>query len=711
MLSNLKLSTIIWIIAGLVGLTTITITASNFIVERDVSFIDESWQLYQTDLSEKARLEGALRAAIGYNGMIHNFKNYVLRNDNAYKEQVSLLHGAATAILQQYRTLELSSAEAAAISDITVVFNEYKKALKKIEQLLVQGKSISTIDRAIRIDDIPAIRGLKILRQEVISKQKNGRLLSKTRIVADLRAAMGYDGMIHIFKNYILRDQEMHEYGSDGHALKIEFINSINRANESIKQYRLLPLSSSESLALTDIENTIKQYSKNIDKVHVLSVENTPIAAIDDAVKIDDTHALRGFTILDTEINRQLSEKSDNVTQSLSLVKQVIPLSKWVSIFVIIFTMGALIILIHFYIILPISKISKVMLQLAGNKLDVDTDILQSRNEIGQMAKTISVFKNNMIRQKRSEHELIDAMSAIEKEELFISSILNAVRDGIISINSKGIIEVFNPGAEDIFGYNKVEVIGKNVSMLMNKENADSHDAYLERYLKGDSTRDQRKAMKQMAVRKSGEAFPVEITLNSVKIDDEIKFTGVVRDITEREIWEEKIKHLAMTDALTGLANRNEFNKRFLEILQHSQRFNTLFSLLLIDLDKFKPVNDTYGHQVGDILLQKIAEILIASCREVDTIARLGGDEFTILLNGINNTDEAAVIADRILSQLTQPLIIENHTIQAGVSIGISCFPDDSSDIEELTRMADKALYASKQEGRNTYRYYSELSE
>ncbi len=490
-----------------------------------------------------------------------------------------------------------------------------------------------------------------------------------------------------------------------------QIINSINQANESIKQYRLLPLSSSESLALTDIENTIKQYSKNIDTVHILSLENTPIAAIDDAVKIDDAHALRGFTILDTEISRQLSEKSDNVTRALTLVKQVIPLSKWVSIFAIIFTMGALIVLIHFYIILPISKISKVMLQLAGNKLDVDTDIFQSRNEIGQMAKTISVFKNNMIRQKQSEHELIDAMSAIEKEELFISSILNAVRDGIITINSKGIIEVFNPGAEDIFGYNKVEVVGKNVSMLMNKENADSHDAYLERYLKGDSTRDQRKAMKQMAVRKNGETFPVEITLNSVKIDDEIKFTGMVRDITEREVWEEKIKYLAMTDALTGLANRNQFNKRFLEILQHSQRFNTLFSLLLIDLDKFKPVNDTYGHQVGDILLQKIAEILIASCREVDTIARLGGDEFTILLNGINNTDEAATIADRILGQLTQPLIIENHTIQVGVSIGISCFPDDSSDIEELTRMADEALYASKQEGRNTYRYYSELSD
>ena len=710
MLSNLKLSTIIWIIAGLVGLTIVIITVSNFIVERDVGFIDESWQNYQTDFSEKARLEGALRAAIGYNGMIHHYKNYVLRNDTAYKEQVISQHGAAIAILKQYKTLELSSAEAAAISDITAVLHAYKKALKEVDSLIAKNKSISTIDQTIRVIDIPAKRGLKVLRDEVISAQKDSHRLSKSRIVADLRAAMGYDGMIHKFKNYILRDQEMHDRGGNGHSLRIEFTNKVNQARESIKNYRLLTLNSSESLALADIEDTIKQYSDNIEIVHDLSVKNTPIAAIDNIVKVDDLLALRGFAILDTEIHRQLSENSENVTQSLTLVKQVIPFSKWVSVFVIISTMGVLVFLIHFYIILPISKISKIMLQLADNNLDIDTDVLQSKNEIGQMAKTISVFKKNMIQQKKAEHELIDVMSTIEKNELVVSSILNAVRDGIITINSKGIIEMFNPGAEDIFGYKNFEVIGKNISMLMTKKDADPHDSYLKRYLQGKSTRDQRQAMKQIALKKNGGTFPVEITLNTVKIDDEIKFTGVVRDITERVRWEEKIKHLAMTDALTGLANRNHFNNRFLEILHHSLRFNTLFSLLLIDLDKFKPVNDTYGHQVGDILLQKVSEVLLKSCREVDTVARLGGDEFTILLNGISNTEEAAIIAGRIIDQLTNPLSIENHDIQIGVSIGISCFPGDSSDIEELTRMADKALYASKQEGRNTYRYYSELS-
>ena len=121
------------------------------------------------------------------------------------------------------------------------------------------------------------------------------------------------------------------------------------------------------------------------------------------------------------------------------------------------------------------------------------------------------------------------------------------------------------------------------------------------------------------------------------------------------------------------------------------------------------PVNDKYGHAVGDILLQKVAEILLESSREVDTVARLGGDEFAIIINAINEPQEVSIVAERILKKLSSPLVIENNKIQIGASMGISCCPADTVEIESLMRMADEVLYLSKQEGRHTYRYYSQI--
>ena len=192
-------------------------------------------------------------------------------------------------------------------------------------------------------------------------------------------------------------------------------------------------------------------------------------------------------------------------------------------------------------------------------------------------------------------------------------------------------------------------------------------------------------------------------------VADKIKFTGLLRDVTERKKWEEEIKHMAMSDPLTGLANRNRYNQRLQETVNQASRFNTHFALMQIDLDKFKPVNDTYGHPVGDALLQHVAKILLSSCRDVDTVARLGGDEFSIILNGINRPEDVTVSAERIIEKLSHPIMIEHHDIKIGASIGISYYPDDSEDTEELFGMADKALYSSKQEGRNTYQIYSQM--
>jgi diguanylate cyclase (GGDEF)-like protein/PAS domain S-box-containing protein len=336
-------------------------------------------------------------------------------------------------------------------------------------------------------------------------------------------------------------------------------------------------------------------------------------------------------------------------------------------------------------------------------KLDEITNLRSLADE--QSRKSLSLAEG-MAEARLSTEKL---MHQLQDDKKLVSSILNAVQDGIITIDSYGVIETFNLGAEQIFGYKAIEVVNKNVSKLMPEPLSIEHDGYLLRYRNGQSTRDQTLPLEAVALRKNGDSFPVEVTLNPIEIDNQIKIMGVIRDITERKNQQEKIRLLAMTDPLTGLANRHKYNESLDKAVKQALRFKTQFALLFIDLDKFKPVNDTYGHPVGDALLKHVAKELTASCRDVDLVARLGGDEFALLAIGINEQQEVSILAERIIKAISNPVTMGPHTLQIGASIGISYFPQDSSDIEALSRMADEALYIAKQEGRNTYRYYSEL--
>lgn len=747
MLQNLKISSFSWILSILLVFTGVVISFSSYFVEKNIVVINDTWELYQTDFSEKARLEGALQAAIGFDGMIHDFKNYLLRHDERYMEHTEYHMGAANAILDQYSAQKLSAEETIAIDDIRGVLTAYDTGMHKTSEMIAKGHSIMVIDHVVKVDDKPAIRGLKILRYEVVSKQKEGQQLSKSRIAADLRAAMGFNGMIHKFKNYIIRHGNKHDDLKDN-VLVVDIRKKIQQAIASIQLYKQYSLSEAEKLALHDIKLTLVNYEDKLEVIHRLMEQKKSVEDIDRLVMINDVAAVRGLQVLDREINKQLTEHSEKVTGLIEQTNRTIQFGKWSSILSIIFVILISIGLIRFYIILPIHRLTKNMIRLAGNHLETEIAGHYQQNEIGKMARAVLVFKANMIKRqeaelalaksnenlhtqleenkqlhKRSEEQTTKAllmsehmvavsersekaMATAEQEGLFVSSILNAVRDAIITIDAKGLIETFNPGAEETFGYRAYEVIGKNISMLMSEPERSAHDGYLAKFADGKSARDQNNALEQIALRKNGEAFPVEVTLNTMRIADETKITGVVRDITERKRWEEKIEQLAMTDSLTGAANRNQYDMRLNEVLHHAQRFKMQFALMYIDLDRFKPVNDTYGHAVGDILLQKVVEILNVVSREVDLVARLGGDEFVIIANGIHEPEEVALLAKRVIEQISNPFDIDNNKVQIGASIGISCYPGDSDDIETLKRMADEALYISKEEGRNTYRYY-----
>jgi diguanylate cyclase (GGDEF)-like protein/PAS domain S-box-containing protein len=272
---------------------------------------------------------------------------------------------------------------------------------------------------------------------------------------------------------------------------------------------------------------------------------------------------------------------------------------------------------------------------------------------------------------------------------------LDRIRESVITMDLLGFITGWNKGAEQLFGYTAAEAIGRNILFLYDQaEDGDGggselEDAFLEH------------GGREMEVRrrkKSGEVFWASLLLSAVR-DDEGHPSGLIgylHDITERKRTEEQINALAYHDPLTGLANRTLLFRMVDQALEVAQRNNMNGALLFIDLNRFKPINDTLGHTLGDRLLVEIADRLRATLRAEDVVARIGGDEFVVGLLDIARSDHASIVAQKILAAIAEPFFIVGHELQVGAAIGISLYPQDGADIEALLAAADIAMYRAK---------------
>jgi len=182
---------------------------------------------------------------------------------------------------------------------------------------------------------------------------------------------------------------------------------------------------------------------------------------------------------------------------------------------------------------------------------------------------------------------------------------------------------------------------------------------------------------------------------------------GTVEDITDRKVAEERVQFLAYYDALTGLPNRSLLQDRLAKALAAARRQENKLALLYLDLDRFKDINDSLGHSVGDLFLQEVAERLKTWAREQDTVARLGGDEFLIMLTHVKDAPDAAVAAERLMDAMTAEFVVQGHPLNIGCSIGISIFPEHGADADHLIKNADAAMYGAKENGRNNFRFFT----
>lgn len=197
--------------------------------------------------------------------------------------------------------------------------------------------------------------------------------------------------------------------------------------------------------------------------------------------------------------------------------------------------------------------------------------------------------------------------------------------------------------------------------------------------------------------RADNDTFPAEIKVTQL---ESLGLLLVIRDLTKHK--------RADYDVLTGLVNRALFYERVIQALSQANRYGHTLAVLFLDLDDFKPVNDSFGHDVGDELLRQVAQRISSCVRQEDTVARIGGDEFTVLLNKIDQQKDAALIAKNILTALRSTFYVDDHELTISVSIGISLFPHDGSDAEELVKKADQAMYLAKKSGRNNFHFSAE---
>jgi diguanylate cyclase (GGDEF)-like protein/PAS domain S-box-containing protein len=310
---------------------------------------------------------------------------------------------------------------------------------------------------------------------------------------------------------------------------------------------------------------------------------------------------------------------------------------------------------------------------------------------------------------------LIHAMDGmheqVQSRQIRLESILENISDGIITIDETGRIETFNKAAQALFGYSRDEAIGQPVTLLMPAQVGEHHQHYLEQYKHVGIRHAIDRERDEVARRKNGTLFPMSIKVKQMELAGQRLFTAVVADISERKAAMERLRELAEKDALTGLHNRRYFLEELERAVIRAQRGGAKITLLYIDLDNFKFVNDTMGHMAGDQVLIEVTEMLSARVRSGDLFARLGGDEFAVLLYELDDA-RAGQVADSYRQLLADyKFKYEGSIVDIGCSVGIAAFVDGVKNKEELLSRADMACHIAKNAGRNSVHLFNASSQ
>ena len=325
---------------------------------------------------------------------------------------------------------------------------------------------------------------------------------------------------------------------------------------------------------------------------------------------------------------------------------------------------------------------------------------------------------------RRAAREQAEASAAaLAAQGARFSRVVDNAFDAVVTTDSDGRIVSWNQRATEIFGYSPQDVEGKDLFPLILTEEAfvehrQLFDSLLDSSAEGPASVSH---LETSGRHNSGRSLPLELALTCSEANGDFILSVFARDITQRKRTDRKIRQLAYYDTLTNLPNRQSFKERASQAIESAVRYERLGAVLYLDLDEFKRINDTLGHDVGDQLLVGVADRLRQQLRTSDQVsraessgigdesmARLGGDEFTVLLSEIQHHLSASVVARRILKAIAKPFDLEGHEVYVTPSIGIALFPDDGVTVDEVLKNADTAMYHAKAIGKNNFQFYSE---
>lgn len=286
------------------------------------------------------------------------------------------------------------------------------------------------------------------------------------------------------------------------------------------------------------------------------------------------------------------------------------------------------------------------------------------------------------------------------------ATIFETTDEGIVITDENNRIIMVNSAFSDITGYSEIEALGQNPRLIRSGKHDEAFYHSLWQHLEQEG----HWRGEMWNQRKDGRLLPVwqQISVVRDRKGKVSNYVSIFSDISELKAIEQQLAHLAHHDELTGLPNRLYFRAQVEKSLHQAKRNRHKMALLFLDLDGFKEINDSFGHDVGDQLLKVVAGRLKASVREEDTVARMGGDEFIIILNQINSHDDAALVASNIVSAVTHPIELPQHTLCPTTSVGIGIYPDDGESVMGLHKAADHAMYKAKEAGKNTYKFFAQ---
>ncbi|PIE42861.1 MAG: hypothetical protein CSA50_08375 [Gammaproteobacteria bacterium] len=723
---------------------------------------DAIWQTYTREATQSQILLNQIYQELGYGGFIHNFKNLLLRQDTSL---ILLIENNLTNLkryLKAYRShLEKGSEPDQALTQIVQVINSYETKYRQIKPSIGSSwLSAEQIDQKVKIDDQPALRAFNVLNQFALLEQNNKEREAKEAMTSHLDQlnlgwifvvlffiytaiiAFTLFGLNQVFRSLkVSRELQESLFSSlpDSVLIVDDTLGTITKANVQASYFSGYAMNELIGMKLEDLvpkkirnrqsthRNTLfdKRESRPYDRMEHLFVltksnEEIPVdITISYANQLDGKVAILNIRDVREEkrIHDELLERESMLNQSQAVSK--VGCWKWE------LTSGRLLlseegkriydfqtqenIFTHAQLSQKIPPQEREMVANAINESILFEKPYHVLHHL-ESGSGQSIIVEQFGELTKDENGKVTAMLGIvrdvtqHKQNEYVLKLANNVfnhsAQAIVVTDAERRILSVNPAFETITHYKEKEIVGKNADQFM-KSDKHTNDFY-----------DDLKAMLEATdlwkgelwdKRKTGEVFPAQHTISAVRNENGeiIQYIDLFNDITERKKQEDYINNLAHYDQLTGLPNRALFMDRLKQSMLRAKRKNNRIGLMFIDLDRFKYVNDTLGHEAGDQLLSIIAQRLQKTVRAQDTVSRLGGDEFTIILDEIANSQNSQLVAKKIIEQVCLPIDIKGHEVVVGASIGISTFPDHGEQEDILIKCADTAMYHAKENGRN----------